>query len=420
MLIYPKIFQTRKKSLLYFRVPKGKEQSLITIRIHGKEKYDIEHSKIYRIDEEERFPFLEMKKERDDLRSIEVIFDYEQKYDVKIAIDGEIAFYSSIFALDEDLYQLNPYKGDTHMHTNRSDGDLEPIDLACAMRKNGCDFIVVTDHHIYESSLETRDTISKLTKEFVVYPGEEIHNRHMGYFHIVGIGENASVNRVILENQDLVEEEVQKIIKANNYPKEVTPYVIAYRTFVSNKIREFGGLAVFAHPYWDAYGEYNIQKDDFIYVMKNHLYDAIELYSSSDSPQHESNGNNLTIALCRDLLKDGYDIPYLGASDTHKPIYGHGCYGKNFTMFFAKDLKLESFKEAVKDYRSVALFIYDDRFFQAQGQYRYVNYTRFLVYEYYPEYNKLCEEHSIALKEGVRIKEIEKKLIEYKKEFFGR
>ena len=51
-------------------------------------------------------------------------------------------------------------------------------------------------------------------------------------------------------------------------------------------------------------------------------------------------------------------------------------------MIFAKDLKLKTIKEAIKDNRSVALYVYDDRFFQAMGNYRLVNYTRFLMYEY--------------------------------------
>lgn len=420
MKIYPRVFKTNCRTKMFLVPSKQHQNKDIYVRIQGMEHYTIPHSKLFRSDEEDRYPYYQMQKIKPNLYCYEIELPYEQRYDLRIQIDNEVVLDTSIFAVEEDLYVLNPYKGDTHMHTTASDGLLEPLPLACAYRKKGCDFISVTDHQQYRPSIVTKELLESRTKIFVAYPGEEIHNRAMGHLHIVGFGGNQSVNDVILGNMDGVEEEVHNIMKNNKYPPNVDPFVIAYRTWISQKIREFGGVAIMAHPYWDAYGEYNVQKEDIKYLIKLHTYDAIEFLSSSDEFKLEGNGNNLTAALLHDLLKEGYDIPYLGASDTHTIQKGRGQFGRNFSIIFSKDLKFENMKKAILNYQCVALYTYDKIYYQAYGSYRYVNYARYLMRHFYPDYIKLCVKHAKALQNGDDLTNIEKKIIEYKEQFFGR
>ena len=52
--------------------------------------------------------------------------------------------------------------------------------------------------------------MDKIAERFKVYPGEEVHNRGMGYFHIINMGANASVNEIINADPDGVFESIAK------------------------------------------------------------------------------------------------------------------------------------------------------------------------------------------------------------------
>ena len=420
MRIYPKVYLTNKKTKMFISLNNPAKE--IKVKILGCEKYLTKHNN-YRIDEFERHPVFIPTKINDKLFSLEVTLPIEQKYTIFVEV-GEVRDRTVIYALDKDLYELNAYKGDTHLHTSRSDGLLEPKDMSTDYRVNGFDFIVVTDHHIYESSLETRDIIKKLTDSFVVYPGEEIHNMHMGYFHIINIGGNNSVNTTVLSNPKQVDKEVHQIMDKMNYPKELDAYNVAYRTWVANKIKEFDGIATIAHPYWYAYGEYSIQTKDLEYLLKNDIYDAVEMISASD---YDDNGNNLISLLYEEMLREGYckKLAMVGASDSHTSdqtsIYGPH-FGLNYTIVFMKDNKLETFKEAIKDQRTVACAKFSNTVTKVYGRYRYSLYARFLIDEYFPTHAKLCEANGKALKTEDKkdILETQQKIDEFSKEFFGK
>ena len=59
-----------------------------------------------------------------------------------------------VYAVADDLFSLQPYKGDLHQHSHHSDGKEAPAYVAAYNRKLGMDFMALTDHHKYAPSLE--------------------------------------------------------------------------------------------------------------------------------------------------------------------------------------------------------------------------------------------------------------------------
>ena len=63
--------------------------------------------------------------------SVTLIFDFEQEYLMRL-LDSKrqnLSIEFSLYALENDLFSRRPYKGDLHMHTNRSDGMETPAHI---------------------------------------------------------------------------------------------------------------------------------------------------------------------------------------------------------------------------------------------------------------------------------------------------
>src|SRR5438552_783376 len=68
------------------------------------------------------------------------------------------------------------YKGNTHTHTLNSDGDSSPDDVAQWYRRNGYQFVVLTDHNVL-TSVEALNALHGLDNRFLVIRGEEITDK---------------------------------------------------------------------------------------------------------------------------------------------------------------------------------------------------------------------------------------------------
>ena len=143
--VYPRLFRVGRRQTLYY-VPKG-EAERVEIRIYGMEKYTLPRTEALRIDEEWRHPLLPMTRGEDGIYTFEFTPMTEQRYTFRILEDGNHGGYGSLYALEDDLFALTAYKGDTHLHSCRSDGVGTPFEVACAYRRAGFDFICLTDHH---------------------------------------------------------------------------------------------------------------------------------------------------------------------------------------------------------------------------------------------------------------------------------
>ena len=304
-----------------------------------------------------------------------------------------------------------------HLHTNRSDGEDSPFEVGCAYRAAGYDFIAITDHHTYSPSLEGKAAFDSLTSAFTVFRGEEVHNRGMGYTHIINFDGDFSVNNIVENQWDFVENEIEKILKNTKIDETVADKKdCAYRIFVSNQIRKGNGISIMAHPFWDCFGEYNMPPKTVEYLLKNGCYDAVELLAGNDLVGQ--NGNNLQIALWYELQAKGAEVTLVGASDAHSTKNKDSLFNKHFTVVFAENR--ETIKKAMRERKTVAVLVMDKVNYMVFGDYRLVKYARFLFDEYFPSYQKLTKKHAKALatKEKDKINKAEKEITAFKKEFF--
>ena len=418
--IYPKVFKSNCRQTIYvsFNHDEVIDNTLLSVKIQPMEKYSVLHTSKYRIDEEDRYDYVPLNAGDNDFYYFEYDFTSEQQYSLKIKYNDKIICWSHVYSVDEDLAQLKPFKGDTHLHSCRSDGEGTPFEVSCNYRAAGYDFIAITDHHKFAPSLEAQEQVKALTDEFYVFRGEEVHNKSMGYFHIINFNGESSVNDIIETDDAYVESEIERILSSHDFTGLLDPRCVAYRMFIAEHIRKANGVAIMAHPYWETFGEYHMQTEEFIYHWQNGHFDALEVIAGCDGT---GNGNNLQEMLRTDMLSEGYKIPVVGSSDAHTTVNKHTTdkFNNQFTIVFAKNF--DDIPNAIIDERSVAVDRKDDIFFHAVGKFRYGKYARFLLKEYYPIYAKLCELHSIALagKDADQINETEKQINEFKQKFYN-
>lgn len=414
--VYPRVYRSGCSQTIFLKLAEHTDRE-VSVRIFGMERYTVPHTLLYRIDEYDRHPFRPMEPLGGGLYSIQYDFPCEQRYRLWIKVgDTILTKKEDLYAVDGDLAALQALKGDTHLHSNRSDGEGTPFEVGLDYRRAGFDFIALTDHHRMWPSVEAKEAFEKLTDAFTVIRAEEVHNRDMGYFHIINLNGSFSVNDYIEEDPERTEAEVRAILRSHVFPEDVDAYACAYRMFVADKIHEGGGLAIMAHPFWICYDEYNVQYPDLMYAWRNQQYDALEVLAGN--PQ---DGDNLTTALWADLRAEGVRIPVVGASDAHnckRPLFN-----EHFSLVFAKDSS--DILPAIKEERAVAVSRRADDDFFVFGSFRLVKYARFLLELYFPAYQKLTESHAEALalaEEQGRTAEIaasEEAIRAYQKRFFA-
>ena len=378
--IYPRVFLSGGVRRIFVLC----DGSAPEIKLQPMESYYIPHGVPARIDEEHRYAYHPLTREGEGLWSFEYDFPVEGRYSIRIREGEAVAYYAYAYALSAELAALRPLKGDTHTHTCRSDGTGTPFEVACDYAEAGFDFVCITDHHKYFPSLEAGRKISALTDRFTVIPGEEVHNKDMGYYHIVNLGGSSSVNEIIETDDGYVAAEIARIKGERAFPAGVNPDTAAYRIFISEHIRRAGGVSVLAHPFWDAYGEYNMERAELEYHITAGTMDALELFAGNDQ---DGNGDTLEIALLGDLRARGADIPVLGASDNHNRHSRTTRFNRNFSIVFARGT--DDLLAAIREGRTVAVRRRSDTDFLVVGEYRLVAYARFLLREFYPEYARL-------------------------------
>lgn len=418
--LFPRVILANKATELHLSGDELKGRTKVTVYVQSMEKYNVPHTDKYRIDEDNRLIALDI-----DVNGGEAKFNFtsfgEQRHRVYIDTGARKASFE-IYSLEEDLYKLTPFKGDTHLHTTESDGLFTPTETVAAYYEAGFDYMAITDHHKYAGSAKMAATMDKIAKHFKVYPGEEVHNRGMGYFHIINFGANASVNEIINADPDGVFEKItqnaSEIKKQYALPDSIDEKEFAFRLWASQKIREFGGLSVLCHPYWDAYGEYNMQTPMLEFLLENGIYDAFEVVDDDD---HTGNGVNLQTAIYNEMSANGIKVPIVGASDCHSVV--SDIFDKFFTYAFCE--KVSNIKQAVKDLKTVAVERIGNEY-RVYGPFRLVKYARFLCDNLEPEIKAIRKGTACKIAEAIESKnadlmaKIEIASQEYKKNFFGK
>jgi hypothetical protein len=334
---------------------------------------------------------------------ISLVFGGEQEHCLEIieVIEEESHLYCSfsIYSLEEDLYNLRPYKGDMHMHSYYSDGRESPAYVAGSCRKIGLDFMALTDHGQYQPSIESQEAYSDIDIDLVIFPGEEIHPPENDV-HMINFGGDFSINDLIKQDTETYLEEVRQIKreeKASGLTSE-EQYKYASCKWCFDKIREGGGLGIYCHPYWVTNSRYNVSMDLHDYIYKNKPFDAYELIGGFHRYQAES--NHLQVTHYQEERAKGRIVPIVGVTDAHGCDNGE-LFGWYYTIVFSPDLKLNSLIESIRALNSVAIEALPDNPVRVYGPYRLVKYALFLIREIYPFHDELCYEEGKLMLEYI-------------------
>lgn len=329
----------------------------------------------------------------------------------------------NIYSLKEDLYKRIPLKGDMHVHSSASDGEEPPEAVCAAYRKEGYDYLAITDHHYYDSSVQAKKRFEEFNHNMSIYCGEEVHNKYFGRFHVVNFGGKHSVNDIILKDREkaksIVKEEAKNITGLSGRDAEE----VAWYKYITDEIRKSGGISIFAHPYWTVRHCYNCPTKIAAEVFKRGYFDAYEVLGGNKPEE-----NNLQTALYYQMRAEGLKIPITGSTDSHSS-YQHGIshFGNHQTIAFVKDK--DSVSEAVCDLYSVAVESLPGENIRAIGPFRLVKYAQFLIHNYYPVHDRLCaasgttmlsyfNNNDKALKPVIEA--LEKEVEKFDNKFFGR
>jgi len=178
------------------------------------------------------------------------------------------------------------YLGDIHTHTVASDGVLTTEELARHARRQGFDFLAITDHNHMATS-----AVLNQIPGITLIPGVE-WTHYQGHANFLGVDQ--PYDQPFFTNTD---EEMKAIFQS---------------------ARERGALIVINHPCDESCG--------FHFDLSQLPFDCIEIWNG---PMRESNLR--AIGLWQSMLEAGRKVPAVGGSDYHRDhlfqILGGPCMG---------------------------------------------------------------------------------------------
>jgi hypothetical protein len=202
------------------------------------------------------------------------------------------------------------HKGNTHMHSTRSDGALSPADVCGIYRDGGYDFVALTDHFLPNFGFPITDTRAFRSQRFTSILAAELHAPATAsgeLWHIVGIGLPADF--------------------APTGPKESGPAL-------AQRAADAGAFVTLAHPAW-----YALTIEDAQNVPAAH---ALEIYNhKSQTTTDRGDGTYLA----DQLHAAGRRIMLCAADDAH---FQQRDYFGGFVMVKAADNTEEALLAGLK------------------------------------------------------------------------
>ena len=270
-------------------------------------------------------------------------------------------FHFAMYALEEDLFCLRPFRGDMHCHTSYSEcgnRDENPRYVAAFACYAGLDYLAITDHMQRDPAVIAQKYLEPFDLDFQIIPGEEIH---------------------------LLPKPVDTLVCRNRFEPAVHIVHFGGKQSVAKYMNDNFDEAIFAHPFWHAVMRENMPKPVREYVMKQRKFDAIELIGLSANMQsREDNMINVNWWM-QENIKSGKMIPVVGNTDSHG---ARGTLNRRATIVFAKDKSFESIAEGIRSGHSVAGQFYDGEGPVLFGDYRLVDFAYYLCREFYPEHDE--------------------------------
>ena len=314
----------------------------------------------------------------------------------------------NLYALAEDMADRIPLRGDLHMHTCRSDGHGDPAVVCADYRMKGYDFIVVADHSRYYPSLEAMRAYKDVKTALNILPGEEVHLPQTDV-HIVNAGGLFSINglfdylRNYIETDgdidarrfddtitppDIVTDEQYNreldAIEASltDVPADVNKRWYAVCVWAFDKIREAGGLGIFAHPYWIS-DMWQIHEPFTQYMLANKPFDAFEVLGGENYYQQ----NGFQTAIYYDEYRRGNVLPIVGSTDSHNSTENNRNAAICSTIVFAHKNERADILQSIKDKYSVAVDTISAEY-RLVGEHRFQKYACYLMENFYPLHDR--------------------------------
>ena len=321
----------------------------------------------------------------------------------------------SVYSLFADMAGRIPQRGDLHLHTRRSDGSQSPAITAANYRGHGYDFTVISDHNRYYPSLECIREFGDIS-DLAIIPGEEVH-LPLNDLHYINFGGTYSINALVeggpndekagsdLEWRSLNGEapatmsraDFEAMIRerAKSVPREHEAERLSYAVleWTYEHMKANGGLGVFVHPHWLCCCM-QVPEDYACFVYENQPFDAFEVLGGENYFAQ----NGFQTGLYYEMRAKGIDVPVVGATDSHS---SHAEYNRNAlicsTIVFTKSNTREGLIEAIKDKYSVAVDTISTEY-RLVGDFRWLHYASFLMENYYPIHDLVCQTEGHYLK----------------------
>ena len=314
----------------------------------------------------------------------------------------------SVYAVGDDLADRIPLKGDLHMHTCRSDGREDPGIVCANYRMRGYDFCVITDHHRYYPSLEAIADYAGARCPLNILPGEEVHLRGTDV-HIVNAGGTFSVNGLFpwspnftetdgaldkrrlndgvnppqIMTEERYEEELRAIeAEYPDCPADVNLRWFSVCVWALRKIREGGGLGIYAHPYWIA-DMWHVPEPLNRYMLEKHPFDACEVLGGEN--YYEQNG--FQTAVYYEEYRQGRVHAVVGSTDTHGSTEHNRNADICSTIVFARKNERSDIVDSIRDRYSVAVDSISKEY-RLVGEFRFQKYASFLMENYFPIHDR--------------------------------
>ena len=314
----------------------------------------------------------------------------------------------NLYALAEDMADRIPLRGDLHMHTCRSDGHGDPAVVCADYRMKGYDFIVVTDHSRYYPSLEAIRAYKDVKTALNILPGEEVLLPQTDV-HIVNAGGLFSINGLfdylrnyIETNGDIdarrfddtvtppdivTDEQYNRELDAieaslTDVPADVNKRWYAVCVWAFDKIREAGGLGIFAHPYWIS-DMWQIHEPFTQYMLANKPFDAFEVLGGENYYQQ----NGFQTAIYYDEYRRGNVLPIVGSTDSHNSTENNRNAAICSTIVFAHKNERADILQSIKDKYSVAVDTISAEY-RLVGEHRFQKYACYLMENFYPLHDR--------------------------------
>ena len=296
----------------------------------------------------------------------------------------------AVYSLRSDLYGMRCYKGEVHCHTCESDGIQDVCHTVGNYRTCGYDFMAITDHYITMGAEKAKRIFDTAPVDMTLFLGEECHVP-TEQIHAVHMGGRESVTAYFRNHPAEAEQEMLAIEAELNLPAHINRRDYAWRVWIARKARDFGGIAILAHPHWIWFETYFMASAITEQLLTDGIYDALDITDQEA---------DTTVALWAEMQAQGHRIPVVGCTDSHYTDANnpHRPARGGYTLVFAPDRSEQNILTAIREGRSIAVNAAGDPE-RPQGPYRFVKFARFLLDNYYPVYKRLCHNQGVLMAE---------------------